>query len=177
MLWFFYFILFFSLKDFKFINLNFPHIPQKRQYVLLYNHSTLINQFFQLILFLSVLISILQNFIIYFQLHSPKLLYFLPIIASFWEIIKCVGIIILLSFFLSLQQLHRPFHRSFRAHMHLQFPLTDAGKSFLQHRQIPQGSSLGQNGAGKIYRNFLTEKMKFPNCGIDGVCRALYHLI
>ena len=28
MLWFFYFILFFSLKDFKFINLNFPHIPQ-----------------------------------------------------------------------------------------------------------------------------------------------------
>ena len=115
MLWFFYFILFFSLKDFKFINLNFPHIPQKRQYVLLYNHSTLINQFFQLILFLSVLISILQNFIIYFQLHSPKLLYFLPIIASFWEIIKCVGIIILLSFFLSLQQLHRPFHRSFRA--------------------------------------------------------------
>ena len=103
--------------------------------------------FFQLILFLSVLISILQNFIIYFQLHSPKLLYFLPIIASFWEIIKCVGIIILLSFFLSLQQLHCPFHRSFRAHMHLQFPLTDAGKSFLQHRQIPRGSSLGQNGA------------------------------
>ena len=147
MLWFFYFILFFSLKDFKFINLNFPHIPQKRQYVLLYNHSTLINQFFQLILFLSVLISILQNFIIYFQLHSPKLLYFLPIIASFWEIIKCVGIIILLSFFLSLQQLHRPFHRSFRAHMHLQFPLTDTRKSFLQHRQIPRGSSLGQNGA------------------------------
>ena len=110
-------------------------------------YSTLINQFFQLILFLSVLISILQNFIIYFQLHSPKLLYFLPIIASFWEIIKCVGIIILLSFFLPFQQLHRPFHRSFRAHMHLQFPLTDAGKSFLQHRQIPRGSSLGQNGA------------------------------
>lgn len=147
MLWFFYFILFFSLKDFKFINLNFPHIPQKRQYVLLYNHSTLINQFFQLILFLSVLISILQNFIIYFQLHSPKLLYFLPIIASFWEIIKCVGIIILLSFFLSLQQLHCPLHRSFRAHMHLQFPLANTGKSFLQHRQIPRGSSLGQNRA------------------------------
>ena len=175
MVFLFYFVLF--PQRLQIHQSELPPYSTKRQYVLLYNHSTLINQFFQLILFLSVLISILQNFIIYFQLHSPKLLYFLPIIASFWEIIKCVGIIILLSFFLSLQQLHCPFHRSFRAHMHLQFPLTDAGKSFLQHRQIPRGSSLGQNGAGKIYRNFLTEKMKFPNCGIDGVCRALYHLI
>jgi len=145
MVFLFYFVLF--PQRLQIHQSELPPYSTKRQYVLLYNHSTLINQFFQLILFLSVLISILQNFIIYFQLHSPKLLYFLPIIASFWEIIKCVGIIILLSFFLSLQQLHCPFHRSFRAHMHLQFPLTDAGKSFLQHRQIPRGSSFGQNGA------------------------------
>ena len=97
MVFLFYFVLF--PQRLQIHQSELPPYSTKRQYVLLYNHSTLINQFFQLILFLSVLISILQNFIIYFQLHSPKLLYFLPIIASFWEIIKCVGIIILLSFF------------------------------------------------------------------------------